>query len=136
MARASRAGQSFFERPDVRRIRRYSLAEEALNLIEAEDARRPSIDNLASRLGISSRLLEYVFNAWCGVAPSQYILAARLTRVRRALNTSEPERTVTQVASAAEFHHFGRFSSQYRRFCGETPSMTLRRARRRCADAA
>jgi AraC-like DNA-binding protein len=49
----------------------------------------------------------------------------RLHRVRSALQTAEPETTVTAIAVEFGFWHFGRFAAAYRKLFGESPSATL-----------
>ena len=54
---------------------------------------------------------------------------ARLARARRDLLEGLPGTTVTQTALQWGFQHLGRFSGEYARRFGESPSDTLRRAR-------
>ena len=61
---------------------------------------------------------------------------ARLAQARSALAAPRPETTVTTVALDYGFNHLSRFARQYARHFGESPSETLRRARRRQAAGA
>jgi AraC-like DNA-binding protein len=61
----------------------------------------------------------------------RYLRAARYEKVRAALRRADPEENITGIAARWGFGHFGRFSVEYRRLFGESPSATLRR--RRCA---
>ena len=60
----------------------------------------------------------------------RYLRRARLVRVRQALLAARGDETVTHVALAWGFTHLGRFALEYRSLFGESPSETLRRARR------
>ena len=57
--------------------------------------------------------------------------AARFERARDELRRSEPEATVTDVATRWGFDHMGRFAVEYRRRFGESPSQTLGKRRHR-----
>ena len=67
------------------------------------------------------------FRDFKGTSPMRYLRSARYERVRAALRRAEPEESVTDVASQWGFTHLGRFSVEYRRRFGESPSETLRR---------
>src|SRR5262249_51441831 len=58
----------------------------------------------------------------------EYGLRLRLLAARQRLQTATSSEPVTGVATRFGFTHFGRFSSQYRRAFGETPSATRRNA--------
>ena len=59
----------------------------------------------------------------------RYMRTARYQKVREALSRAEPEESVGDIAAKWGFSHMGRFSVEYRRRFGETPSETLRRRR-------
>jgi AraC-like DNA-binding protein len=61
---------------------------------------------------------------------------ARLAQARSELAAARPRTTVTTVALDYGFNHLSRFAQQYARHFGESPSETLRRARRRQAASA
>jgi len=65
----------------------------------------------------------------------RYLRRARYRKVREALRDAEPEEHITEIAAKWGFTHMGRFSVDYRRQFGETPSQTLRRARTTRASA-
>jgi transcriptional regulator GlxA family with amidase domain len=52
-----------------------------------------------------------------------------MERAREMLVAADPDASVTDVALACGFAHFGRFAGAYRERFGETPSETLHRAR-------
>jgi len=69
------------------------------------------------------------FRDFKGTSPIRFLRAARYDRVREALGRAEPTETITEIAAKWGFGHLGRFSVEYRRRFGESPSATLRRAR-------
>jgi len=69
------------------------------------------------------------FRDFKGTSPMRYLRTARFGKVREALRRAEPEESITEIAARWGFSHMGRFSVEYRRRFGETPSTTLRRAR-------
>ena len=95
-----------------------------------------SVDRLASALGLSTRTLHRVVRREFGVSPMLLLRKARLAQARAELDAPGPGATVTTVALDCGFTHLGRFAQEYARQFGEPPSETLRRARRREAEAA
>lgn len=88
----------------------------------------PTVVDICVALGVSERTLRYAFQEYVGLSPLVYLRACRLNRVRAALTASEPQEvTVTQIAMRHGFVHLGRFSGDYRRMFGVTPSETLNR---------
>ncbi|CDM25120.1 AraC family transcriptional regulator [Castellaniella defragrans] len=85
-----------------------------------------SVERLAQVAGISVRSLYAGFRDFLGVSPMGYLHALRLERVRAELLGGDAG-NVTGVALRWGFSHMGRFSSEYKRRYGETPSQTLRR---------
>lgn len=91
----------------------------------------PTLLAVCRRLGISPRKLEYCFHEVLGMSPRQYLRAARLNGVRRALQRDEDGRSIADIASHWGFWHMSDFAADYRRLFGELPSQTARQARRR-----
>ncbi|MDH3845672.1 MAG: helix-turn-helix domain-containing protein [Myxococcales bacterium] len=80
--------------------------------------------------GVGLRTLERVFQHELNLSPSRYLLARRLSTVRRVLVSSGPGRgVIKRIAIDHGFTHMGRFSVEYRRQFGETPSQTLNEVR-------
>jgi AraC-like DNA-binding protein len=94
-----------------------------------------SLARLASATGISSRTLNRVTRREAGLSPMALLREARLAQARLELENPRPGTTVTKVALDCGFTHLGRFSLDYARRFGESPSTTLRRARRRQSAA-
>ncbi|HJS32464.1 MAG TPA: helix-turn-helix domain-containing protein, partial [Alphaproteobacteria bacterium] len=64
-----------------------------------------------------------------GVSPMQYLRNARYAKIRGDLVRADGEAGVTEVALRWGITHMGRFSIEYRRRFGESPSQTLGRRR-------
>lgn len=79
--------------------------------------------DICAELSISARTLRRVFAETYALSPGQYQLTLRLNSVRQDLKGRGG--TISQVAARHGFWHMGRFSAQYRRHFGETPSQTL-----------
>jgi AraC-like DNA-binding protein len=100
----------------------------ALGLIDRVEPSLFSVKDLAQVAGCSPRTLRRVFNERFGVGPKSYLLARRLTGVRRELRGADPSRTtVADIANRWGFWHMGQFAADYRVFFGELPSTTLGR---------
>jgi len=94
-----------------------------------------SVERLAQALGVSSRTLHRVFTRQYGLSPMLVLRLMRLATARQRLQSPEPGTTVTTAAFDSGFAHLGRFSQEYARRFGESPSETLRRARQRRASS-
>lgn len=101
----------------------------ALDYIEAESDRAITTARLAAQVGISARALQRGFQEHVGCSPMDYLRDVRLKRAKDLLSEADAsaEITVTEVALECGFMHLGRFSVEYRRRFGESPSETLRR---------
>lgn len=103
----------------------------AIDYIEAHLDTSFTIADLVRATGVAGRTLFKHFKDFRGVSPMRYAHNARFLQVRNALLNAEPEENVTHIAMRWGFTHMGRFSVEYRRRFGETPSQTLRRRRSR-----
>ncbi|MCB9911399.1 MAG: helix-turn-helix domain-containing protein [Planctomycetes bacterium] len=82
---------------------------------------------LCQAAGVSARSLQDAFRAIYGLSPSEFLKSRRLHEARRLLRDGDPESTsVKQCALESGFWELGRFSVEYRRHFGESPSETLR----------
>jgi AraC-like DNA-binding protein len=102
----------------------------AVDLLEAEPERPWTVGDLARRVGLSTRALQYGFAAQAGLSPMAYLRQVRLQRAHadlRAGGGAGP--SVAGVASRWGFTNFGRFAAAYRARYGHAPSETLRRTR-------
>ena len=104
---------------DVKRVADYLRAH----------AERPiGLSDLVAVAGVPGRTLTRHFRDTFGLSPMAYLRKLRFERARRDLLAAGPGETVADVAWRWGFRHMGRFSVDYRRFFGEAPSATLRRA--------
>jgi AraC-like DNA-binding protein len=110
----------------------------AVDLLEAEPGKPWTVVDLARRVGLSTRALQYGFAAQVGQSPMTYLRQVRLQRadadLRSAADTgvgaaAGAGRGVAAIASRWGFTNFGRFAAAYRARYGRTPSETLRGAR-------
>jgi AraC-like DNA-binding protein len=108
-------------------------------LIASRDVKR-AIDYMEANLtapiglteitaGVPGRTLLEHFKRYKGMSPMGYLRRARFAKVRDALRCAESEENVTGIAMSLGFNHMGRFSVEYRRRFGESPSETLKRQR-------
>lgn len=82
-----------------------------------------NIEMLAEQAGVSVRTLHAGFRKFRQHTPMGLLRELRLDRVREELLTRDHQ-SVTDVAFRWGFTHLGRFSQEYRRRFGETPSET------------
>jgi transcriptional regulator GlxA family with amidase domain len=89
------------------------------------------VADLSHILGVSERTLCRAFKSKHGVPPCRHLRMLRLFRVRQALLSAHDHVvTVTGITTSFGFAELGRFSVEYRKVFGESPSVTLRRASR------
>jgi transcriptional regulator GlxA family with amidase domain len=110
---------------------RQVAVEHAEAYVRAHPATRAPVHTVCAIVGLSERGLRNAFYEVRGMSPQQWMFAARLQSVRRALNDAyEGSTTVTSVATGHGFYELGRFAARYRKAFGEAPSETLRNAGR------
>jgi AraC-like DNA-binding protein len=117
--------------PDVRRPSlqcRMAMLRQFEHHIRERIAEPLRLTELCSEMGMSQRVLEYVFKGELGMTPKQYLELLRLSAFRRELmRNSSAKMTVTELAGRCGINHLGRLSAAYRRQFGEFPSETLGR---------
>ena len=87
------------------------------------------ISTLCRTLEISERTLRKAFRKIHGLPPCRRLRMLRLSEARRALLAADCKRiTVTEIATEFGFLELGRFSVEYRKVFGESPSKTLHHA--------
>jgi transcriptional regulator GlxA family with amidase domain len=99
----------------------------AIDAMRINLEREWSVADLATVGGLSSRTLQRQFRIFLGKAPSAALRDLRFEHARRELLQGGANTKVTDVALRCGFPHGGRFSIEYRRRYGETPSQTLKR---------
>ena len=101
----------------------WQLASQARALVEDSPDCPMSVIELALRLGVSRRTIQYACRNTLGVKPMSYLRAVRLSGVRKEMQYA---RSVSEAATRWGFWHFGRFARDYRAMFGELPSETLK----------
>jgi AraC-like DNA-binding protein len=119
-AQALRRFDAYLAPRDVRR---------AIDYMECHSDAPFTIGDLVNATGVAGRTLFKHFKDFKGVPPMRYVRNVRFDRVRQALLSAEPEASITEIALSWGFVHMGRFSVEYRRRFGESPSQTLARRR-------
>ncbi len=99
----------------------------ALETMRADPGRDWSVPDLAAVAGVSSRTLQRMFQVFLRKAPRAVLRDIRFESARRELLQGLRGAKVMDIALGCGFPHFGRFSVEYRRRYGETPSQTLKR---------
>jgi len=85
-----------------------------------------TLADLAEVAGVSGRTLLAGFRRHRGISPMRLLKTSRLDRARSELLIADPDGiSVTAVALKWGFQHLGRFSVEYKRRFGESPSATL-----------
>lgn len=93
----------------------------AIAIVDQSLSDPPSIDALATAVGLSRRQLERVFRAELGVSPWQYLLQQRLRQGHWLL--TQTSRTVTDIAQACGFADASHFSRRIRQLFGAPPQV-------------
>jgi AraC-like DNA-binding protein len=88
-----------------------------------------TLSDIVEVSGVAGRTLFKHFREWRGISPMRYVRNSRLDKVRAALTRATADVSVTEIAMNWGFGHMGRFSVEYRKRFGESPSQTLRRRR-------
>lgn len=115
----------------VREDRSYSpeqIVRKAEERFFAAGERPVSLADLCAAANVSQSTLYRAFHHVCDQPPLTYFHHRRLHNARRKLVSSPAVRgAVKQIALSAGLTELGRFSVQYRRLFGESPSTTLNR---------
>jgi transcriptional regulator GlxA family with amidase domain len=105
------------------------LVEQAERLALAHLDEPLHISTLCRTLEVSERALRKAFHKIHGLPPCRRLRMLRLKETRRALLAADGKlTTVTEIATCFGFLELGRFSVEYRRVFGESPSQTLHHA--------
>ena len=99
----------------------------ALDLMQTAALRDIGVAELAAAAGLSGRALQRQFRTFLGKTPLEVLHDFRFENARRQLLHGAPGMKVMDVAVRCGLPHVGRFSIEYRRRYGETPSQTLKR---------
>jgi transcriptional regulator GlxA family with amidase domain len=106
----------------------HALVERAEALALADLDEPLHIPALCRALAVSERTLRKAFHRTYGVPPCRHLRMLRLSQARRSLLSADGKfTTVTEIATSFGFVELGRFSVEYRKVFGESPSQTLQR---------
>lgn len=104
------------------------LIEQAEALVLADLDAPLHISALCRALAVSERALRKAFHRSHGAPPCRQLRMLRLSHARSALLSADcKSATVTEIATCFGFVELGRFSVEYRKTFGESPSHTLHR---------
>ena len=103
----------------------------ALDYMHANLTAPITVADIAEASGIAGRTLFQYFRDFRGTTPMRYLREARFEKLREALTRPQAEQGVADIATKCGFSRLGRLASEYRSRFGESPSVTLRRRRRR-----
>jgi AraC-like DNA-binding protein len=101
----------------------------AIDFMQAQLGAPIRVADIAEASGIAGRTLFKHFQDYHGISPMRYLRNARFEKAREALIRAQPEESVTEIAMSWGFTHMGRFSVEYRKRFGESPSESLKRNR-------
>jgi transcriptional regulator GlxA family with amidase domain len=105
------------------------LVEQAENLVVANSDKPVHITALCHALAVSERTLRTAFHRIHGLPPCRHLRMLRLSQAKRSLLAADRRLvTVTEIATCFGFLELGRFSVEYRKVFGESPSETLSRS--------
>lgn len=85
------------------------------------------LEEVATMVGVSPRMLEKAFAYHCHCSPMQFLKQARLERIHADLCSAPRGTKITEVMINYGFTQGGKFASAYRKMFGELPSQTLKR---------
>jgi AraC-like DNA-binding protein len=83
----------------------------AIEYLEANLSEPLSVQNVARAVGVSVRQLHTAFRTYRGTTPTLQLRELRLACAHRMLADACPDETVSGIALACGFSHFGRFES-------------------------
>ena len=99
----------------------------ALNLIEHGALQNQSVDDLATRLGISDRYLRELFDKYLGTSPKKYALYQQCLLAKQLLHSSDLP--VADIAFATGFNSVRRFNDAFKQQLKLTPSKVRKRVK-------
>jgi AraC-like DNA-binding protein len=100
------------------------------SVLASPDGAQGSMPEIAAATSVPERTLRRCCEEFLGISPGQYARLRRLNLSRAALRRADPTTArVAEIARHYGFSELGRFAAIYRAVFGETPSVTLQRAR-------
>ncbi|MGH3567231.1 MAG: AraC family transcriptional regulator [Pseudonocardia sp.] len=104
-----------------------SAVRRAIAFIEERAGEPITLTDIATAARVGPRQLQFAFRRHLETTPMAFLRRERLERAHRSLQAADPANgaTVADVATRWGFAHHGRFSADYRRHYGHSPSRTL-----------
>ena len=93
-----------------------------------------NLGEIATAVGVCSRLLQKAFAQHCGCSPMRFVTQERLQRIRQVLEAATSDLKIVDVMMNYGFTQGGKFAKEYQQLFGEKPSETLKRSRQ-CLQA-
>ncbi len=100
----------------------------AESFIEANWDKPIAMEDIVAATGVSARSLFRAFRRSRGYTPLQFVKELRLRQAQRLLSQRPPGLTITEVALTCGFCDLSRFSKDFSRAFGVSPSGLLRRS--------
>ncbi|HEY1694199.1 MAG TPA: AraC family transcriptional regulator [Polyangiaceae bacterium] len=101
------------------------LARQAVRLLEADEVR---VENVACRLGVTTRHLRRAFTESVGIGPKEF---ARTVRLQRAVRMAATSNDWARIAADAGYYDQAHLIADFRDLVGLTPGAFVKRARDR-----
>ena len=86
-----------------------------------------TLQELCQKFYTTKSPLTYGFQEMVGMSPLAYLKILRLHAIRRVLKSATPKTKLADLMQQFGFWHGGRFSQDYRKLFGESPSETLKK---------
>jgi AraC family ethanolamine operon transcriptional activator len=103
---------------------RARILSRALEFLDSHAGEAVTVEQLCKASATSFSTLERAFKDRFGVSPKRYMMACRLSGVRRALLDRGDQRSITDIAFDWGFWHMGKFAGDYSTLFGQLPSET------------
>jgi AraC-like DNA-binding protein len=102
---------------------RYRALKRARAYIADNAQRQFYISEVCEHVGTTHRTLDRMFRSELGMTPLDYLAALRMHTARKnLLSRAAREQSVGAIARACGFRHPGRFSTEFKRYFGVSPS--------------
>ncbi len=86
------------------------------------------LGDIATAVGVCTRLLQKAFSHQCGCSPMRFVTQTRLHRIRQELESPTNSAKIVDVMMDYGFTQGGKFAKEYQQLFGENPSDTLKRS--------
>lgn len=116
------------QRAQETKIPHYLLRAKAI--IAERSAEGLHLEDIEAAAGVSRVKLFEGFKRYFDTTPMAYLKRYRLEAVRRVILCTPCSRQISKIALDWGFTHLGRFSSEYKKLFGESPSATAQRHKR------